>query len=366
MGFILRLARSNMRRVTTAIALLLAVANLATVCASFQTTTNACKKKKPTIIQLNQMKKTIDKAIRDGGLFHLAAVRLTFHDCISKKCDGCVDLTDENAAGLEHIIGILDKVHKEPQINEFLSKADLYALAGIVGIEIGVRFSNRRDCVDDFRTGCMPEANIPFEWGRKDCADAKKFNEPFPNPNLNKKEMFAYFKDVFGFTKKETTALMGAHSLGRARFHKSGFNGPWTPGRESRPDINHVYHFNNEFYKILSDPKVAFENRAIQPWNEEDKKFLFVTTKKGFRREGIMLNTDMHLMYDIDVDPVEGTNCRVNDQGPKGPNYPKCGLSETAIHVENYAKNATLFMRDFRKVYGKMLRHGYRRLTEIK
>ena len=54
----------------------------------------------------------------------------------------------------------------------------------------------------------------------------------------------------------QVTALMGAHSLGRARTENSGYNGAWTPGRENT--------FNNEFYQLLVDANMSFRNRVNQ------------------------------------------------------------------------------------------------------
>jgi hypothetical protein len=54
-----------------------------------------------------------------------------------------------------------------------------------------------------------------------------------------------YFDTEFGFTANETVALMGAHTLGRARTDNSGFNGAWITDATSL--------FNNDFYKVSKD-----------------------------------------------------------------------------------------------------------------
>ena len=50
----------------------------------------------------------------------------------------------------------------------------------------------------------------------------------------------------------QATALLGAHSLGRARRRNSGFGGQWTPGRLNR--------FDNEMYKLLLAPDIVYRN----------------------------------------------------------------------------------------------------------
>ena len=36
-----------------------------------------------------------------------------------------------------------------------------------------------------------------------------------------------FFQQEFGYTEREVTALMGAHTLGAADIFNSGFNGVW-------------------------------------------------------------------------------------------------------------------------------------------
>ena len=37
----------------------------------------------------------------------------------------------------------------------------------------------------------------------------------------------SFFASEFGYTEREVTALMGAHTLGAADIFNSGFNGVW-------------------------------------------------------------------------------------------------------------------------------------------
>ena len=49
---------------------------------------------------------------------------------------------------------------------------------------------------------------------------------------------------------------MGAHVLGGAMSQVNGYNGSWTPGRESR--------FDNELYILLREKAANFVNRVIK------------------------------------------------------------------------------------------------------
>ena len=49
----------------------------------------------------------------------------------------------------------------------------------------------------------------------------------YPSGLLNYDELMEFFQQEFGYTEREVTALMGAHTLGAADIFNSGFNGVW-------------------------------------------------------------------------------------------------------------------------------------------
>ena len=49
----------------------------------------------------------------------------------------------------------------------------------------------------------------------------------FPSGLLNYDGLMSYFATEFGYTEREVTALLGAHTLGKADIFNSGFNGVW-------------------------------------------------------------------------------------------------------------------------------------------
>ena len=48
---------------------------------------------------------------------------------------------------------------------------------------------------------------------------------------------------------------MGAHSLGRAKTENSGYDGSWTPDRETK--------FDNEMFEVLHHFPEFFENKVF-------------------------------------------------------------------------------------------------------
>ena len=152
-----------------------------------------------------------------------------------------------------------------------ISNADFWQIAGIAALE-----------------RANPNLDLSFKGGRQDCStspDTSDFNT-FPSASASGSEMFNWFESDFDMTPEEVcnllylhvntsypksleicssvdindsrcnniqaTALMGAHSLGRARRRNSGFNGLWTPGRTNR--------FDNEFYQLLIAPDIVYRN----------------------------------------------------------------------------------------------------------
>ena len=70
----------------------------------------------------------------------------------------------------------------------------------------------------------------------EDCNTAPYSNTflNFPSALFNHSELMTYFSTEFGFTEREVTALLGAHTLGRANIFNSGFNGVWVSNEQVR------------------------------------------------------------------------------------------------------------------------------------
>ena len=87
---------------------------------------------------------------------------------------------------------------------------------------------------DLFYTHCqlVPDLQTTFQWGRQDCDTApySVTDVGFPAATLGYDGVTTFFADNFGFSVNETTALMGAHTLGRVDIFNSGFHGTWVNG----------------------------------------------------------------------------------------------------------------------------------------
>ena len=88
---------------------------------------------------------------------------------------------------------------------------------------------------------------IKFKTGRRDCVEygdktykATK-HENHPNAVGNGKMTADFFTDNFGFSGRETVAIMGAHTVGRLHYDISLFRYVWT--------TKGTRLFNNHYYK---------------------------------------------------------------------------------------------------------------------
>lgn len=237
-------------------------------------------------------------------------IRLAFHDCLrytdgSGGCDGCLmwdgievrshdlqfpiawNASRNRNAGLEQVVWFLEEIYTNvsfplytPRLSSSLrsrgkSRADLWALAAIVAVEFGIHINNNV-CEDpDYearyfghnldmngggahhclhRTADQCEVNLPrpfkFRTGRVDCASsdykAPKV-ERHPSPQSNGQQTLEYFRQDFGFSGRETAAIMGAHTMGRFHWEFSLFSYVWV--------IHGGMMFNNEYFRMMVNKK---------------------------------------------------------------------------------------------------------------
>merc|ERR1719422_2449699 len=257
--------------------------------------------------EANKVLGTTDPGDNGGGYNAAKVLRLTFHDCLlytdgTGGCDGClnwegvgkvfqdaanknlypdVKFTDNN--GLRNTVEILEAIYQVPTFpntaqtlstslkDSGKSRADLWALAGIVAVEYGIETNNLK-CADassvggchhlQGETGCsvVMDKSIPFRTGRADCIPSDSTrpyitnkHEAHPNAVGDGSETIQFFKDNFNFSGQETVAIMGAHTFGRLNVGTSLFRYVWTSRGTS--------FFNNDYYKMITAPKLEMQQQ---------------------------------------------------------------------------------------------------------
>ena len=139
------------------------------------------------------------------------------------------------------------------------------------------------------------EARLPreikFKFGRADCWTKRevkyqtKKTEIHPNPEGNGADTLKFYNEQFGFSPRETVAIMGAHTLGRMYTSHSMLKYVWT-GRNG-------HLFNNAYYKNFVHDKDWF----IESWDDDTCSLLgdadgtlpdvkWVPTMQGFTKSG--------------------------------------------------------------------------------
>lgn len=75
-----------------------------------------------------------------------------------------------------------------------------------------------------------PLEDIPFYFGRKDCASSPNAIEHLtvPPATTGWNATLLWFDEFFDFDEEDVVAIMGAHTLGRATQSASGYTGQWT------------------------------------------------------------------------------------------------------------------------------------------
>jgi len=239
-------------------------------------------------------------------------VRLAFHYCVGDGgCDGCINLSQPDNAGLEISVDYLD-AKVDAWMNAGLSKADLYALASMVAANMALGNAGWESDLSN------------FEIGRTDC-DNPNEEEAFPDAHQSP---FQFFDDNFGFTARETTVIFGAHTLGRAQVGNSGFQNFW---------VNNPLELGNDFFQRIED----------NPWRQ-----IMIGDLFQWQQDNLMaLNADMFLVRDLNI-LANGRemNC--------ANNFNQCPDAETLNIVESFTTNQgeAQFQAEFKEVYTKMLR----------
>jgi len=201
--------------------------------------------------------------------------------------DGCMDLSDADNAGLpeclhsgHHGFSIYDayKTHCSE-----ISLADFIVLAA----EAVITFSR------EHATGGSSDIDLRsnFRFGRTTAATCTFAEGRLPNPEDSCTAVEETFVRRMGLSWRQAAALMGVHSLGRARPENSGYDGWWSDAVNSRK-------FNNNYY-------ASIVGKGWMPENLSQNKNQWKRSDAGKDRgstdgKEMMLNTDMCLAYTAD------------------------------------------------------------------
>mmetsp|Transcript_40705 Transcript_40705/g.95624 ORF Transcript_40705/g.95624 Transcript_40705/m.95624 type:complete len:430 (+) Transcript_40705:130-1419(+) len=224
--------------------------------------------------------------------------------------------------GLQLAADILEEIYTDPKFpsrSEIMdaslketgkSRADLWAFAAMVASDYAM-MENNLGC--DGQSSCghlYNEIDVPFECkistsrrlvfktGRRDCPEEDKADEgadgrvktmvyelpeghryrPYettkvednPNPSGNASMVTDYMQRVFAFSKKETVAIMGAHSLGEMH----GVNGLW----KYKWQWMQTNYLNNNYYRMLASRPGKFVMCSRRSWRRNGEQWVVLAT----------------------------------------------------------------------------------------
>lgn len=285
---------------------------------------------------LDQARTNIQRALQQDPDLLGQFLRLVFHDCVG-GCDGCVDLTDPDNAGLDHSISILEGIQQSLGDQTVLTRTDLWMLSGLVASEValpeefkGMEFSTawlgRPTCESNALLQGRLDCGTNFVGNIASCSARTGKFVPLCHGVSGTQTILDFFDSNFGFDAQQTTAIMGAHSVGRMNRQNSGHEGTWDLSPHSL-DVGY-------WIELAAGPD--FELRQVQNGDLRDPngepipdRLEWVALLDDPNANVIMLNSDLALVRNLpEVDQV---GCRFMDCDRNTPFMPHVGTFKTYI-----------------------------------
>lgn len=257
-------------------------------------------------------------------------IRLSFHDCVG-GCDGCIDMTNADNKGLDVPIQALAPFVPPLASTGPLSRADAWALAGVVSSRIA--------------TASAGLGNIftAFKYGRVDCGLGNSTSGPdrtLPSPNADFATTTLFFAANFGLNANQSVALLGAHAIGLASRSNSGFDAQW----KANPSFNAA-----RFYASILTPwrQVLQTNVAFGTPN----RFVW---RHGANASDFMTDVDMSMAWDIST-TLDATTGRVSCVVAGAGTANLCGNSAGRAKLIEYSTSNAKWINDFQVAFYKMV-----------
>ena len=309
--------------------------------------------------------------------FRAGFVRLAFHDCASGSCDGCINHNIDENKGLKKYTDELDAAYgANPIVNEKMSRADFYMLAGVVALDEAAEPGSSSNVH-------FNGLNL-FKFGRTDCSSSPNGAEPtsdFLSAHTGRFDknngIHKFFKDKFGtgFTLQDSVAILGAHTLGKCDFDNSKFEGKWQTAVNANGAQSDF--LTNRYYKFIAGDwhQVRAEKGGVQG-NLQWRRIV----GGGLR---LMLNVDMAIAFDLTnvnqenliAQEGEVKTCVIDvnedQQGNKSPGEQTCesttllccpksvanqgGPDVDTNYFYRYATDFPRWITEFRVAYWKMI-----------
>eukprot|EP00092_Neocalanus_flemingeri_P016714 GFUD01018077.1.p1 GENE.GFUD01018077.1~~GFUD01018077.1.p1 ORF type:complete len:401 (+),score=95.79 GFUD01018077.1:69-1205(+) len=284
------------------------------------------------------------KLFQDREDRYATAVRIAFHDCVG-GCDGCINRANpDNAGFMFESLDVMDTIYENYKLQ--MSRADFYILTAVTALEDSLKFNN-----DNLTQHFISPVRFDFKYGRCDCSTSPgtPVTRAFPAGHSDYQQVMDFFREEFGFSVRESVAILGAHTLGGASGAKgSGFEGFW------KEDGVAADRLNNRYYSLLADDALTWENTdrsVVTGYGEERWQWETGSTSDDVPAP-FMLNADIALIRNIQPNSNGKSSCQFRD----------CSLSPSARIVQEFASDGDTWMREFAKVFERMVAKGANQL----
>lgn len=293
-------------------------------------------------------------------------------DTNSGGSDGCTDMNNHDNGGLAACLHVgehgnsLQSAYE--QFCNSVSLADFLVIAAESVMTVTRGFALE-----------LPREQVPlgnhfsqnFKFGRTTATACESAATKLPNPERGCPAVQETFIDRLGLDWRGAAALMGVHSLGRAKVENSGYFGWWSDPENSRK-------FNNNYY--VSMVQKGWE--PLQAIGDNPEKNMWIMTgpnpPSGDATE-MMLDTDLCLAFDI-PNGAAGSSCcawlaRFGTRGDlcetqtRPPN--DCGNSArdltgaAASDVDEFSRNELSWLVAFEAAWTTATSAGFPNLSEL-
>ena len=219
---------------------------------------------------------------------------------------------------------------RDPDFSATISIADLWVLAASIAIRYA---STPGQSPDPFLEPSPGPLDLPFRFGRVDAATCHDAGF-LPDADFKWDQIKDIFVGRLGMDVNETVAILGAHSLGRAEWSNSGYDGGWSAYQSS---------FSNQYYK----------NFGISRWDNRNDSSVWVAGST------MMLQADAELLYNTNAGAGLPVYC---DSFTKLLESSRCPMQlETNAAFMAYAAQGSigLFYSAFARGWKKMTEYPY-------
>jgi hypothetical protein len=277
-------------------------------------------------------------------------------------------LTNIRNTGLEEPIDALAPIVTKYKAS--LSRADLWALAAMVGSQVSqpedAAFKLNFDFTEIGRIDCEKQQSVCLNQAgvSHGCSATRGPHREIPGSKINTHELFSFFRNNFGFSTRETVAIMGGHTIGELSRNNTGIDGP--NGFVTRNRI-----LDNEYYsELVGDVGNLVQGAPIWKQHFEDnsdlKKFddIYVWRRLPPALNGsfiVMTNADIAIVRDLsglNLNPQTGqVNCQFVDKAGSQPTCPQ--LNGALDEAARYKFSNRSWLIDFEAVLRKLFNTGY-------